>query len=132
MDAIQRAAFLSVGMASGYATLAIFCVVFGFMFEPPLAAFIGGVLSLMLAAALYIYGRRARTRPYDKTQLWVMLEKDKRPPGNLAQQLVSGVLVETSGWFARKALMFGGFFLAASILFRLIGFETFPDPPGPR
>ena len=132
MDAIQRAAFLSVGMASGYATLAIFCVVFGFMFEPPLAAVIGGVLSLMLAAALYIYGRCARTRPYDKTQLWVMLEKDKRPPGNVAQQLVSGVLVETASWFAKRALIFGGIFLAASILFRLIGFETFPDPPGPR
>jgi hypothetical protein len=132
MDALRRAAFLSVGMASGYATLAIFCVAFGFMFEPPLATFIGGVLSLMLASALYVYGRCARTRPYDKTQLWLMLEKDKRPPGNVAQQLVSGVLVETAGWFARKALVFGGIFLAASILFRLIGFETFPDPPGPR
>jgi len=132
MDALRRAAFLSVGMASGYATLAIFCVVFGFMFEPPLAAFIGGVLNLVLALTLYVYGLFARTRPFDKTQLWLMLEKDKRPPGHVAQRLVSGVLVETAGWFAKKALMFSGIFLAASILFRLIGFETFPDRPVPQ
>ncbi|MBT6095100.1 MAG: hypothetical protein HOH04_09465 [Rhodospirillaceae bacterium] len=130
MDAIHRAAFVSVGMASGYAFLAIFCIVFGFMFAPPLAAFIGGVLCLVVALALFVCGALVRTKPYEKTHLWLMLEKDKRPPSAVAQQLISGILVETYGWFTKKAVLFGGIFLAASIAFRVLGFNSFPQTPG--
>jgi hypothetical protein len=125
MDALQRAAFLSVGMASGYAFLAIFCVVFGFMFAPPLATFIGGVLCLMLALALRIKAILMRTKPYDKTHLWLVLGKDDRPPAAVAQRVVTGVLTETYARFTRHAVVFGGVFLAMSISLHAFGIDEY-------
>jgi len=128
MDALQRAAFLSVGMASGYAFLAIFCVVFGFMFAPPLATFIGGVLCLALAMALRIKAILVRTKPYDKTHLWLVLGEDDRPPAAVAQRVVSGVLTEAYGRFTRHAVAFAGVFLALSIGLHALGIDEYGMP----
>ena len=37
MEAIENAAFISIGQACGFAGLAVFCMVFGLMFDPVLA-----------------------------------------------------------------------------------------------
>ena len=118
-------------MPSGYAYLAIFCIVFGFMYAPPLAAFIGGVLSLILAAILFVCRFLVRRKPYNKTHMWLMLEKDKRPPSEIAQRLVSGALDASYKWFAKTAVLFSGIFLALSIFFNTVGFDSFPDTPAP-
>ncbi|MDH3738924.1 MAG: hypothetical protein OER92_07000, partial [Alphaproteobacteria bacterium] len=103
MDAIENAAYISVGRACGFAGLAIFCVIFGLSFEPALAARAGGGLCVALALVLAVYAYRAPTRPYKRTELWLILAKDKRPPAIYAQRVIGNALRETYVWFSRQS-----------------------------
>ena len=126
MDAIERAAFVSIARACGFAWLGIFCIAFSLSFEPPLAAFSGGVLCLIVSLILIFYAVRARRRPYKKTELWLILPKEHRPEPAVAQQIIGGVLRDTYFRFARQAVMFSVIFLALSVGLRLIGLDQLP------
>lgn len=123
MDAIENAAFVSVGRATGFAGLAVFCLMFGFAFDPALAARIGGGLCLFVAAILAAYGLRARIRPYKRTELWLILPKEKRPPEMIAQRVIGETLRETYIWFARQAAIIATVLLAVSLLLQLAGYR---------
>ena len=50
----------------------------------------------MLIAAILVYkAREARSKPYRKTEMWLLLPKDSRPPDAYAQRLSATVLRET-------------------------------------
>jgi len=121
MEEIEKAAFVSVGRACGFAGFAVFLLMVGLSFEPVLAARTGCVLSLVVAAILYVYAARARRRPYKRTEVWVILPKDKRPPPVVAQRLIGQALHETYLWFARQATIVSGLLLVASVVLRFIG-----------
>jgi hypothetical protein len=59
MEAIENAAFISIGQACGFAGLAVFCMVFGLMFDPVLAARAGGLTSFSVAATLNLCAFRS-------------------------------------------------------------------------
>ncbi len=126
MEAIERAAFISVGRTFGFAGLAIFCIMFSFSFAPPLATFIGGLLCLATAALLFVQGVMARRRPYKRTETWMILPRQERPAPEIAQRVIGEVLRETYLRFTRDALMFAVGLLALSLLLRVIGFEELP------
>lgn len=126
MDAIERAAYISVARACGFAWLAIFCIAFSLSFQPPLAAFAGGVLCLGVCLILMFYALRARRRPYRRTELWLMLAKEHRPEPAIAQKIIGQVLRETYLRFARQAVLFAVVFLTVSVALRAIGFEHLP------
>lgn len=100
MDAIENAAFVSIGRACGFAGLAIFCLMLAMSVEPVLAARTGGGLYLAVTCILAFYAARARTRPYKRAELWAILAKDERPPARFAQRVIGEVLRETNLWFA--------------------------------
>lgn len=103
MDDIKNAAFVSVGRASGFAGFGVFCLMFGLSFEPVLAARTGALSCLIFALILSAYAIRARTRPYRRTELWLILSRDSRPPAGVAQRIIGEILRETYFWFARQA-----------------------------
>ena len=121
MDEIENAAFTSVGRACGFSGLAIFCIMFGFAFDPALAARIGGGLCLMVSLILIAYALRARSRPYKRTETWLILAKDKRPPATVAQKLIGEALRETYVWFARQTAIIAIALLASSMVLQLAG-----------
>lgn len=125
MDAIENAAYVSVGRACGFAGLAIFCVVFGLSFDPVLAARTGAGLCLGLSLILAAYAYRAPTRPYKRTELWLILAKDKRPPAAYAQHIIGLALRDTYTWFARQTAIITLVFVAVSVLLQLFGVEEF-------
>jgi hypothetical protein len=47
MEAIERAAHISVGRACAYCGLAILCFMVGFSYEPHLSARVGGAFALL-------------------------------------------------------------------------------------
>ena len=126
MDAIERVAFISVARACGFAWLAIFCIAFSLSFQPPLAAFAGGVLCLIVSLILMFYAVRARKRNYKRTELWLMLAKEHRPEPAIAQKVIGEVLRDTYLRFARQAVMFAVVFLAVSVALRAFGFDELP------
>lgn len=123
MEAIENAAYVSVGRACGFAGLGIFCLIFGLSFDPPFAARTGGTLCLGVAAILAAYALRARTRPYKRTELWLILPREARPPAEIAQRIIGEILRETYLWFARQAAVVSLVLLATSVVLRLAGYE---------
>lgn len=120
MGAIENAAFVSVGRACGFVGLAIFCVMWGTSFQPVIAARVGGWLCLSTAAYLSFCALKARTRPYKRTETWLILPKTERPPKEVAQKVIGEALRETYFWFAKHAALFAVVLLLASIALALV------------
>ena len=127
MDAIERAAYISVARACGFAWLAIFCIAFSLSFDPSLAAFAGGALCLGVSLILMAYAARAPHRPYKNTEVWLILAKEHRPQPAVAQQIIGQILRDTYWRFARHAVIFAVVFLTISVGLRAIGVRQFPD-----
>jgi hypothetical protein len=129
MKAIENAAYISIGRACGFAGLAIFCIIFGLSFDPPLAARIGGVLCVMLALILAGYAYWAPVRPYKRTELWLILAKDKRPPADFAQRVIGNALRDTYIWFSRQSALIAIAFLAMSAALQIFGITELWEEP---
>lgn len=126
MEAIENAAYVSVGRACGFAGLAIFCLVFGLSFDPPFAARTGGICCLVVTLVLGAYALRAPSRPYKRTETWLILPKDQRPPAEVAQQLIGETLRGAYVWYARQTGAVAIVFFIAALALRYLnvpGFE---------
>jgi hypothetical protein len=95
MDHMRRVAFAVVLRACSFAALAIFCLMFGMSYMPKTAFQAGGFLTLVLCAILILKAREATSKDYRRTELWLCLAKEHRPPAATAQRLSATVLRET-------------------------------------
>lgn len=100
MEQMRRVAFETVLRACGFASLAIFCVMIGFSFDGRLAFQAGGFLTTLMALVLMLKAREALTKDYRKTEMWLYLPKDFRPPEAYAQWASATVLRDTYLTFA--------------------------------
>jgi len=126
MEAIERAAFISVGRAYGFAGLAIVCIMFSFSFSPPFATLIGATLCCLAAFVLFLHALTARRRPYRRTETWLILPKENHPRAEIAQQVIGEVLRQTYLRFSRDALLIAAGLLAFSLVLRLAGVDELP------
>ena len=126
MEIIENAAFVSIGRACGFMGLAIFCVMAGLAFDPSLSARTGGWLCLATAAYLAVCAWRARTRPYKRTETWLLLRKEHRPPAAIAQRIIGEALRETYLWFAKHAAAIAAVLLVLSVIIQLAGIYRAP------
>jgi hypothetical protein len=100
MEDMRRIAYETVLRACGFAALAIFCVMVGISFMPRLAFQTGGFLTTVMTLILILKALEARTKDYRKTEMWLYLEKNQRPPAAYAQWASATVLRETYLRFA--------------------------------
>jgi len=100
MEYMRQVAFETVLRACGFASLAIFCIMIGMSFMPRLAFQAGGFLTTMMSGILVLKAFEARTKDYRRTEMWLYLEKDQRPPAAYAQWASAMVLRETYLTFA--------------------------------
>lgn len=117
MEAIERAAHVSVGRACAFCGLAILCFMVGFSYEPHLSARVGGAFSLLLSLVLALKAWLASGTPYKRTETWLILPDDDRPPPHLAQQLIATTLRGVFLYYARYAALLAILLLAASLLY---------------
>ena len=103
MEHMRRIAYETVLRACGFASLAIFCVMIGLSFEPRAAFQAGGMLTLLMTAILMLKAYEARSKNHRRTELWLYLSEEQRPPEAEAQRACSAVLQETYLTFARWA-----------------------------
>jgi hypothetical protein len=97
---MRRIAYETVLRACGFASLAIFCVMVGMSFMPREAFQTGGFLTTVMTLVLILKAHEARTKDYRRTEMWLYLEKDQRPPASYAQWASATVLRETYLRFA--------------------------------
>jgi hypothetical protein len=69
-------------------------------FEPRLAFQAGGTLTMLMTCILLYKAREALTKDYRRTEMWLYIEKDQRPPAAYAQWVSSTILRETYLTFA--------------------------------
>ena len=100
MELMRRIAYETVLRACGFGSLAIFCVMVGMSFEPRAAFQAGGTLTTIMALILVWKAREALTKDYRKTEMWLYLPKDFRPPEAYAQWASATVLRDTYLTFA--------------------------------
>jgi hypothetical protein len=119
MELMRRIAFETVLRACSFGSLAIFCVMIGLSFEPHAAFQAGAMLTLLMAAILMLKAYGARTKNYRKTELWLYLDDEQRPPEAQAQRMTSAVLEQTyltfARWTATVAVVLGVLWLVASL-----------------
>ena len=95
MDHMRRVAFEIVLRACSFAALAIFCLMFGTSYMPKAAFQVGGFLTLLMCGILVLKAYEANSKDYRRTELWLYLPKEYRPPAAYAQQVSAAVLRET-------------------------------------
>jgi hypothetical protein len=120
MEAIERAAHISVGRACGFCGLAIFCLMVGFSYEPHLSARVGGLFTFAVACVLAFKAAIAARTPYKKTETWLILADEHKPPSAYAQSLISGVLRKVYLQYAQYCAFAAAVLLGVSLLLKAV------------
>lgn len=120
MQRLHDAAFVSVGRGCGFAALAIGTFMFGLSSDMAQSTQAGGILGLLVCFFLIFRAARAHVLPYRRTEVWMMLEPDDRPPEALAQRLVASALQSSYLRFALQYALGSAALLFASILLRIL------------
>jgi hypothetical protein len=105
IEAVRRAAFESVARACAFAALAIFTFVVGLSFDFGLAMRCGGTLTLVMLGVLLLKAHSAGARDHRRTETWMMIDKQNRPPAETAQWVVGTVLRDTYLRFAQMTAL---------------------------
>jgi hypothetical protein len=121
MDDMRRIAYEIVLRACGFGSLAIFCFMVGLSFEPRIAFQSGGVLTMIMTGILLLKAIEARTKPYRRTEMWLYLPQNLRPPAGAAQQLTSVIMRETYLTFALWTSGVAVGMWAIAFMFALVG-----------
>jgi hypothetical protein len=124
MEYMRRIAFETVLRACGFGALAIFCVMIGMSFHPKLAFQAGGFLTMIMAFILILKSREALTKDHRRTEMWLYIEKDFRPPEAYAQWASATVLRDTYLTFALWTSLISIVMWAIALIFMLLGTET--------
>ncbi len=121
MEHLRRIAYETVLRACAFASLGIFCVMTGMAFDPKLAFQAGGFLTTIMAFVLILKSREALTKDYRKTEMWLYVEKDFRPPEAYAQWASATVLRDTYLTFALWTSLISIVMWSLALLFSLAG-----------
>ena len=121
MEHMRRIAFETVLRACGFGALGIFCVMTGLSFHPKLAFQTGGFFTMIMAFILILKSREALTKDYRKTEMWLYIEKDFRPPEAYAQWASSTILRDTYLTFALWTSAIAITMWVIALLFSLLG-----------
>jgi type IV secretory pathway VirB3-like protein len=119
MEHMRRVAFETVLRACGFGALAIFCVMIGMSFNPRLAFQAGGLLTLLMVVILLLKAYGAQKKDYRRTEMWLYLTEEQRPPKAYAQWASATVLRETYLIFARWTAMIAIAMLVLALFFSL-------------
>jgi hypothetical protein len=121
VDEMRRIAYQTVLRACGFASLAIFCVMIALSFLPRSAFQAGGFLTLAMTLVLVLKAREARAKDHRRTEMWLYLPKESRPPAAIAQKMVSTIMRETYLLCARWTALISIVMWTAALLFSMMG-----------
>jgi len=135
MEHMRQVAYETVLRACGFAMLGIFCIMTGMSFHPRLAFQAGGFLTTVMAFVLILKSREALTKDYRKTEMWLYIDKEFRPPEAYAQWASATILRDTYLTFAMWTALISIAMWVLALIFSLIGTAstyTFDNSPAAR
>ena len=93
----------------------------GMVYEPRLVFQTGGILTLMMVFILLLKSRQALTRDYKRTEMWLLLPKNFRPPEAYAQWAASTVLRDAYLTYAQYTALVSIVMWILAIFMRVTG-----------
>jgi hypothetical protein len=124
MEHMRQVAYETVLRACGFGCLAIFCVMIGMSFDPRLAFQAGGFLTTIMAFILILKSREALSKDYRKTEMWLYIDKQFRPPEAYAQWASSTILRDTYLTFAMWTALISVVMWVLALIFSLTGMTS--------
>lgn len=121
MEHMRRVAYETVLRACGFSSLAIFCVMIGMSFDPRRAFQAGGFLTTVMAFVLILKSREALTKDYRKTEMWLYVDKQFRPPEAYAQWASATILRDTYLTFAMWTALISIAMWGLALIFSMMG-----------
>lgn len=121
MEEMRRIAFQTVLRACSFGFLAIFCVMIGVSFMPRTAFQAGGFLSTIMTLVLILKASEARTKDHRRTEMWLYLPEESRPPAAHAQRTVAALMREIYLQFARWTAIVAIVMCFIALVFSLVG-----------
>ncbi|MBM3489507.1 MAG: hypothetical protein FJX68_03510 [Alphaproteobacteria bacterium] len=103
IEHIEDCANRSIRRALGFALLAIWTFMVGLSAEAQLAVRAGAILCNLAWLILIAMSWRAPGRPYRRTEVWLMLDRQHDLPEARAQATIGGILSERYRWHAGLA-----------------------------
>ena len=116
LEPIEKAAHTSVARACGFGLVAVGTLMIGMMGLPALAFKCGGLSLLLMTAILILKAMTVPNQRYSRTETWMILAKPDRPPPEVAQQIVSGVLRDVYLDYARFSALASGLLSCVGLL----------------
>jgi hypothetical protein len=124
VEEMRRIAEETVLRACGFGSLAIFCFMVGLSFNPAVAFQSGGVLTMLMTGILVFKAFEARTKPYRRTEMWLYLPRELRPPAASAQQITATLMREIYLRFAMWTAAVAIIMWAIALLVSLAGIQS--------
>lgn len=121
---MRQIAYETVLRACCFASLGIFCVMTGMSFDPKLAFQAGGFLTTVMVFVLILKAREALTKDYRRTEMWLYLDKDRRPPETCAQWASSTILRDTYLSFAKWTALISITMWTLALALNLLGVKS--------
>jgi len=119
-EEIRACAFVSIARGCGFAALATLTTMVGLSGDPAIALRFGGQAFLLTSFVLIVMALRAPQKSYKRTEIWMLLDRRRRPPAAIAQQVIGAARRETLARFARLHAAFAFVLLVASLPVRAI------------
>lgn len=88
---LRLLAEISTARGCGFAGLATLCLMIGLSANLASTLKAGGYSALLVMSVLLLMAQRAPSKPFRRTEVWLMLDDADRPPEPLAQRLLSAV-----------------------------------------
>ncbi len=123
MDQIRRLAWISVARGCAFGALAIFTMMIGFSATPASALDFGGIGFLLMTAILLLKAFRSGRLSHKRTEIWLMLEPQERPPPEVASGIISRTRRDVILRFAHMSAVMAVGCLASSASLKLVGFS---------
>lgn len=112
---LRQAADLSIRRGIGFAYIGIGTAMAGMAFDGYLAVKTGAILSMIVVAVLVTKALRAPGRPYKRTELWIVVDKNHGLPEDRAQDVIGHLLRVRYLWHAQLVA-------GAAVALWLVGF----------
>ena len=115
---VDACALLSIARGCGFAALATCCGMVSLAFDPAAAFKFGGYSGLLACSVLLLKAYRSPAVAYKRTETWLILPEEYRPPEPVAQLIIGRARQRALYVFARVTAGFSAFCFVAAFLSR--------------
>jgi hypothetical protein len=124
VDQFRDTAYMCIGRAVFFGSLAIFCTMVGCAFNPVIAFRAGAFLTLFMSATLLFKSHHAAVQNPKSTEVWLYLDKSNRPVDPASMRVFASVMRTVYGQFSWYSFIAATGFFALSLGFQAMGFSA--------